>query len=124
MSEIGPARFAEYGIPMKGEVGGLSVDLICKAGEGVLARLSRHNGCFQMVITRCSIFEPPAEVLYERRLECGILFWSHAFVTSHCDIDRLLETWSNEYAVLGYGDYLYEDLLAFCILTGIEALAL
>jgi hypothetical protein len=41
-----------------------------------------------------------------------------------CDIDRLVEAWNNEYAVLGYGDQLYEDLLTFCELTGIRAIAL
>jgi len=122
--KAGPARFAEHGIPTEGEAGGLSVDLVCKPGEGVLARLSRNDGEFEMVITRCSIFEPPADQLEQRRLECGIPRWPHAFVTVHCDIERLLEAWNNEYAVLGYGAHLYEDLLAFCELTGIKALAL
>ena len=35
---------------------------------------------------------------------------------------RLLEAWNNEYAVLGYGAHLYEDLFAFCELTGIKAI--
>jgi hypothetical protein len=35
-----------------------------------------------------------------------------------------VEHWYNEYAVLGYGAHLYEDLLAFCELTGIKAMAL
>ena len=35
-----------------------------------------------------------------------------------------LDVWNNEYAVLGYGSQLYEDLLAFCELTGIHAIAL
>jgi L-fucose isomerase-like protein len=122
--EVGPAGFAKHGIPTEGEAGGLSVKLVCKAGEGVLARLNRDNGEFKMVIARCSIFEPPAEQLEERRQECGIPFWPHAFVTAHCDIDKLIEVWGNEYAVLGYGDHLYDDLLAFCELTGIKAIAL
>ena len=57
-SKLGPAGFSEHGIPTEGEAGGLSVKLICKVGEGVLARLGRVNGEFQMVITRASIFEP------------------------------------------------------------------
>jgi L-fucose isomerase-like protein len=120
----GPARFAEHGIPTEGQAGGLSVDLVCKPGQGVLARLGRTSGEFEMVITRCTIFEPPAEQLEERRLECGIPRWPHAFVTAHCDIDQLLQAWNNEYAVLGYGDHLYQDLLAFCELTGIRPVAL
>jgi L-fucose isomerase len=122
--EVGPAGFAEHGIPTEGEAGGLSVKLVCKAGEGVLARLNRDDGEFKMVVARCSVFEPPAAQLEERRLECGIPFWPHAFVTAHCDIDELIEVWGNEYAVLGYGDHLYDDLLAFCELTDIQAIAL
>ena len=58
--KLGPAGFAEHGIPTEGEAGGISIKLICKVGEGVLARLGRNDGNFEMVITRCTIFEPPA----------------------------------------------------------------
>lgn len=119
-----PAGFAEHGIPTEGEAGGLSVKLVCKPGKGVLARLDRNNGEFEMAIVRCSIFEPPADVLEQRLNECGIPFWPHAFVTVHCDIDQLIESWNNEYAVLGYGDHLYSELVAFCELTGIKVIAL
>ena len=122
--KLGPAGFAEHGIPTEGEAGGLSVKLVCKPGEGVLARLGRTNGKFEMIITRCSIFEPPEDDLKKRQDECGIPFWPHAFVTAHCDIDKLIENWNNEYAVLGYGEHLYDELLAFCELVGIDAVAL
>lgn len=122
--EAGPAGFAEHGIPTEGEAGGLSVKLVCKPGEGVIARLGRNKGKFEMVFTRCSIFEPPAEELEERKRESGIPFWPHAFATAHCDIDQLLQAWNNEYAVLGYGEHLYEELKAFCELTDIKATAL
>jgi L-fucose isomerase-like protein len=122
--KLGPAGFAEHGIPTEGEAGGLSVKLVCKPGEGVLARLGRNNGEFEMVIVRCSIFEPSKEELEKRQLECGIPFWPHAFVTAHCDIDQLIEAWKNEYAVLGYGEHLYDELVAFCELNGIKAIAL
>lgn len=122
--KAGPAGFAEHGIPTEGEAGGLSVKLVCKPGEGVMARLGRSAGEFEMVITRCSIFEPPKEELEERKLEAGIPFWPHAFVTAHCDIEQLLQAWNNEYAVLGYGSHLYEELVAFCELTGIKTIAL
>ena len=121
---VGPARFSEHGIPTEGEAGGISIDLVCKPGEGVLARLGRNEGEFELVLARCTVFEPPAASLEQRRLECGIPHWPHAFTTVHCDIERLLQAWNNEYAVLGYGEHLYEDLLAFCELTGIRALAL
>jgi len=103
---------------------GLSVELVCKVGEGVLARLGRVNGEFVMVLSRCSITEPPADSLDARRRECGIPFWPHGFVKAHCDIGALLDAWNNEYACLGYGDGLYPALVDFCELTGIQAIAL
>jgi L-arabinose isomerase len=122
--EVGPARFAEHGIPTEGEAGGLSVNLVCKAGEGVVAHMGRENGQLRMVVARATIFEPSAKEIEARRLECGIPFWPHAFLTAHCDIDALIQAWGNEYAVLGYGEHLYDDLVAFGELTGIEVVAL
>ena len=123
-SKLGPAGFAEHGIPTEGEAGGLSVKLVCKVGEGVLARVGRVDGELQMAITRCTIFEPPADQLEKRQLECGIPFWPHGFVTAHCDIEAMLQAWTNEYACLGYGAHLYPALVDFCEMTGIEAIAL
>lgn len=122
--EAGPAGFAEHGIPTEGEAGGLSVKLVCKPGDGIIARLGRTEGEFEMVFTRCTVFEPAKEEIEKRKLESGIPFWPHAFATAHCDIDQLLQSWNNEYAVLGYGEQLYEELIAFCDLTGIKAIAL
>lgn len=122
--KVGPAGFAEHGIPTEGGAGGISVKLVCKAGKGILAHLGRDNGEFEMVIARCTVFEPPGGQIEARRLECGIPFWPHAFVTAHCDIDQMISAWGNEYAVLGYGEHLYEDLQAFCELTGIKVIAL
>lgn len=118
--KLGPAGFAEHGIPTEGEAGGLSVKLICKVGDGVLARLGRVNGEFQMVITRATVFEPPAEQVDRRLNECGIPFWPHGFVTAHCDMDVLLQNWTNEYACLAYGSDIFPALLDFCELTGIK----
>ena len=123
-SKLGPAGFAEHGIPTEGEAGGLSVKLVCKVGEGVLARLGRVNGEFQMVITRATVFEPPADQLEARLNECGIPFWPHGFVTAHCDMNQLLEHWTNEYACLGYGSHLYATLQDFCRMTGIRPILL
>lgn len=119
-SKLGPAGFSEHGIPTEGDAGGLSVKLICKVGEGVLARLGRVNGEYQMVITRATIFEPPKDEVAKRLEECGIPFWPHGFVTAHCDMDEMLESWTNEYACLGYGSDLYPALVEFCGLTGIK----
>lgn len=120
-SELGPAGFSEHGIPTEGEAGGLSVKLICKVGDGVLARLGRVNGEFQMVITRATVFEPPKNQIEKRLNECGIPFWPHGFVTAHCDMDKLLDNWTNEYSCLGYGAELCPALVDFCELTGIKA---
>src|ERR1700730_1267260 len=122
--KLGPAGFAEHGIPTEGEAGGLSVKLICKVGEGVLARLGRVNGEFQMAITRATVFETPAAQIKARLNECGIPFWPHGFVTAHCDIEHLLQHWTNEYACLGYGPHLYFALIDFCEMTGIKAVPL
>jgi len=119
-SQLGPAGFSEHGIPTEGDAGGLSVKLICKVGEGVLARLGRVNGEFQMVITRATVFEPPKNQIQQRLKECGIPFWPHGFVTAHCDVDKMLDSWTNEYACLGYGTELYPALIDFCELTGIK----
>jgi len=120
--KLGPAGFAEHGIPTEGKAGGLSVKLVCKVGEGVVARLGRVDGEFIMVMTRGTIFEPPADQLEERLRECGIPFWPHGFVTAHCDIDALVDSWPNEYACLGYGEHLYPALVDFCEMTGIRAI--
>jgi L-fucose isomerase-like protein len=117
--KLGPAGFAEHGIPTEGEAGGLSVRLICKVGEGALARLGRVDGAFRMTVAPCTIFEPPAATIKDRLAECGIPFWPHGFLTVDADMDRLLEAWTNEYACLGYGRDLVPALVDFCELTGI-----
>jgi hypothetical protein len=97
--------------------------LMCKSGEGIIAHLGRRNGEFEMVAAKCSVFEPPADELTTRLEECGIPFWPHAFIKVKGDVQQLVKSWKNEYAVLGYGEYLYEDLLAFCELTNIRVIA-
>jgi L-fucose isomerase-like protein len=122
--KLGPAGFAEHGIPTEGEAGGLSVKLICKKGEGVLARLGRVNGEFRMVVIKASVFEPPRKGLNKRLNECGIPFWPHGFVTAHGDMEALFQNWTNEYACLGYGADLYAALGDFCELTGVGSVLL
>jgi hypothetical protein len=122
--KAGPAGFAEHGIPTEGGAGGISVKLVCKPGRGVLARVGRRDGEFEMAVARCEVFEPSAAELERRKLECGIPFWPHAFVRVDADMDRLVQAWNNEYAVLGYGEHLYDDLAAFCELTGIRPVLL
>lgn len=118
------ATFATHGIPTEGAAGGISVNLTCKPGRGVLARVCRENGQFTLVVTRAEVKVPSEEELAARKMECGIPFWPHAFVTAECDIEELLQHWHNEYACLGYGDELYERLIAFGELTGMKIYAL
>ena len=119
--KLGPAGFAIHGIPTEGQAGGLSVRLVCKVGEGALARLGRTCGEFRMSLVPCSIFEPPKDKLESRLEECGIPFWPHGFVTAHADMEALVQNWTNEYACLGYGTDLVPALADFCELTGVKA---
>ena len=118
------AHFAQHGIATEGAANGISVEVVCKEGKGVLGRVCRVNGKFTMVVTRCTVREPKPEELEARRNECGIPFWPHAFATAECDIDTLLEHWNNEYACLGYGEHLYQELIDFAELTDMEVIAL
>jgi len=114
------ATFAEHGIPTEGKSGGLSVNVTCKEGPGILARLGRIDGKFVMILARCQVFVPDPAELEKRRRECGIPFWPHAFARMDCDMDILVEHWNNEYGCLGYGEHLFDTLAAFCKQTGID----
>ena len=114
------ATFAGHGIPTEGIAGGLSVNATAKPGKGVLARLGRVDGKFVMILAKCDVFVP--ENLEERRAECGIPFWPHAFAIMDCDMDLLVEHWNNEYGVLGYGEHLYDAIIAFCRQADIEVI--
>ena len=115
-----PAGFAGHGIPTEGAAGGLSVKLTCSPGPCVLARLGRIEGEFVLVAAKGEVFVP--DNLEQRKLECGIPFWPHAFVKldDSVDVDTLLEYYMNEYGVLGYGEHLVEELGAFCEVMGIQ----
>ena len=43
-------------------------------------------------------------------------------MTAHCDIETMIQNWTNEYACLGYGEDLFPALLEFCRQTGIKAI--
>lgn len=119
--ELDPPAYAHHGVPYEGKMDGLSVQLTCKPGEGVIARLCRINGEYAMTIAHCTVIEPKPEELESKKLECGSPMWPHAFCRIHGDLDAFIEGWNNEYACLGYGgDELYEQMAAFCDLTGIR----
>jgi len=119
-----PASFSKHGIETEGAAGGLAVQLVCKPGEGVLARIGRRNGEFELVLCRCTFYEPPADQLEDLLHECGIPFWPHAFLKLDADFDELIEQWSNEYGCVGYGAHLYEELKAFGEQAGIKVIEL
>ena len=120
LADASGVSLAGHGIPTEGSAGGMSINLVCKPGKGVLARLSRVNGEFRVVMVRCSISVPDEDEIERRRHECGIPHWPHAFVTVEGDIDKMIENWNNEYACLGYGEDLYRQVIDFCELAGIE----
>ena len=120
LANEGGVSLASHGVPTEGSAGGMSVSLVCKPGKGVLARLTRVSGEFKMIIVRCSVDVPDAPELERRRQECGIPFWPHAFVTGEGDIEKMIANWNNEYACLGYGEELYQQIIDFCELTGID----
>jgi len=91
-------------------------------GRGVLARIGRFKGEMVMVAVNCEVKAP--DNLEERKKECGIPFWPHAFCYVDCDIDMLLDSYMNEYGVLGYGEDILPALEAFCDMTGIRAIIL
>ncbi len=118
---LDPAGYSHHGVPYEGKMDGLSVKLTCKPGEGVIARLCRIKGEYVMTIARCTVVEPKPEELMDKKHECGSPEWPHAFCRIHGDLDAFIEGWNNEYACLGYGgDALYNQLAAFCDLTGIK----
>jgi hypothetical protein len=58
----------------------------------VLAHLGRCDGRFELIVVHCIVFAPPADVIEQRKAECGMPFWPHAFVTVHGDIEALVQT--------------------------------
>jgi L-fucose isomerase-like protein len=117
-----PADYSTHGIATEGGAGGMSVNLTCRPGKGVLARIGRYNGEMVMTIAECEVKVP--DNLEERKRECGIPFWPHAFAYVNCDIDALLENYMNEYGVLAYGENLLPALEAFCRMCGIRPIVL
>ena len=73
-----------------------------------------------MTIASGEVYFP--DNLEERKLECGIPHWPHAFIKldDDVDVDTLVEGYMNEYGVLGYGDHLVGELRAFCDIMGID----
>jgi hypothetical protein len=121
---VGPAGFAEHGIPTEVEAGGLSVRMVWQGRRGGAGASWLGLWRAPREIAHCSVFEPPPKTLPACLIECGIPFGPHGFVPAYCDMDALVQRWTNEYACLGYGPELYDDLNEFCAISGVRAVAL
>ena len=80
------------------------------------ATIKQING-----VVDCRIVASEDEI-EERKLECGIPFWPHAFVKVDGDIEKLLQNWNNEYGIMAYGEEIYDTLVDFCELMGIKVI--
>ena len=121
--QAGPGRLRRARHPDRGRGGRAVGQAGLQGGRGRAGPAGpRRRRSSRWSSRAASIFEPPADQLEPGKLECGIPFWPHGFVTAHCDMDALLEHWTNEYACLGYGEHLYDDLVDFCEMTGIKAI--
>ena len=56
-------KFTMAGTLLLMAAGGISVKLVCKPGEGVLARMGRRDCRVETAIARCTVFEPTAAAL-------------------------------------------------------------
>ena len=94
---------------------GVCTGLICKPGRITLARLSRIQGEYVMLIAPGEAIEGDPAWLEE----CGYPMWPHAFLKLDGDLEFFVDNLRSEYIHLAYGD-LEDDLLETCDLLNIE----
>ncbi len=94
---------------------GVCTGLVCKPGRITLARLSRVQGMYVMLIAAGEAIEGEPAWLEE----CGYPMWPHAFLKLDGDLEFFVQNLRSEYIHMAYGD-LSEDLLQTCELLGIE----
>jgi len=94
---------------------GVCTGLICKPGRVTLARLSRLQGRYVMLIAPGQAIEGQAAWLEE----CGYPMWPHAFLRLDGDLECFVQNLRSEYIHMAYGD-LKDDLVETCELLGIE----
>ena len=100
---------------LESKASGVCTGLICKPGRITLARLSRVQGQYVMLIAPGEAIEGDPAWLEE----CGYPMWPHAFLKLDGDLDCFVQNLRSEYIHMVYGD-LKDDLLETCELLGIE----
>lgn len=108
-----------YQPPLECKASGICTGLICKPGRITLARLSRIQGKYVMLIAPGEAIEGKEEWLKE----CGYPMWPHAFLKMDGDLDLFVQNLRSEYIHMAYGD-LTEDLSAVCNLLNIEPIVI
>jgi len=94
---------------------GVCTGLVCKPGRITLARLSRVQGKYVMLIAPGEAVEGDPAWLEE----CGYPMWPHAFLRLDGSLDFFVQNLRSEYIHMVYGD-LKDDLLATCAVLGIQ----
>ncbi len=94
---------------------GVCTGLVCKPGRITLARLSRVQGKYVMLIAPGEAIEGDPAWLEE----CGYPMWPHAFLKLDGSLDFFVQNLRSEYIHMAYGD-LQDDLLATCAVLGIQ----
>lgn len=94
---------------------GVCTGLVCKPGRVTLARLSRIQGQYVMLIAPGEAIEGDPAWLEE----CGYPMWPHAFLKLDGDLDFFVQNLRSEYIHMAYGG-LVEDLLAVCEMLEVE----
>ena len=94
---------------------GVCTGLVCKPGRITLARLSRVQGKYVMLIAPGEAVEGDPAWLEE----CGYPMWPHAFLRLDGSLDFFVQNLRSEYIHMAYGD-LKDDLLATCAVLGIQ----
>jgi len=94
--------------------GGTCPQHVAKAGRATLARLSRDNGQYQMLIAPVEVVELPREVLKQTIWERP-----HTFLKLLCDRNAFFEAVRSNHAHLVYGEWI-GHLQEVCRVLGIE----
>jgi L-fucose isomerase len=98
---------------------GVCTGLICKPGRITLARLSRFQGEYVMLIAPGEAIEGDPDWLEE----CGYPMWPHAFLKLDGDLEDFIQNLRSEYIHMAYGD-LTEDLLEVCEALDVEPIVI
>jgi L-fucose isomerase len=104
---------------LEAKASGVCTALICKPGRITLARLSRLQGSYVMLIAPGEAV--PGDPAWLE--ECGYPMWPHAFLKLDGDLDRFVQALRSEYIHMAYGE-LKDDLLETCELLDVEPIVI